>query len=1196
MVAVYALMGWRNFVWAVPLESAIVLVPPGGLGMAVLAVLGLRFWPVPALGAALVHWIGDSPPPVAFAQSLGHTFECWAGAFLLRRFGCAPTLGRIQDVIRLFVFGSAAAASMGAALSTGMLALATGSSWVSGLAAFGHLWLRGAVSVAVFAPAAVTWLSRDSTHRGWRDRTAFSLFVAATLAFVAWSFAPSTPGPMSDGHALSLLAFLLTLIVSAQFGPRAGALTVLLIMAVATRLMGLGSSGPPMLQPQSETVFLHVFILALSASASGLAALLSERQRTMDTLHESEERFRAFAQSSSDWHWEQDARLRFTYVSLSNEAHSGMAPSMHIGKTRRETDPLDVTEDMWRDHDAVLAARQPLKDFRFVRIGADGRRHTLSVSGQPFFGRGGAFLGYRGIGRDVTQEVEAREAIARIEQRLLSSIEGRSEAIALWDADDKLVVSNSAFRHYSGAAGELLIPGVACADFIRALAERGVATEAKGREDEWIDDCLRRHLGPWEPFELLRGGRWLLARGQRTPDGGTLEIFTDITELKRSQARLAEAVDSLPGGFAMFDADERLVLMSAQSRETYAFAGALVSPGTKYEDLIRAVYRRVLDYDSPEELEAFIRQRLEVFRRPGRRMETRFKDGRWMSTLDRRTPSGETVTVQTDITHLKTVEERLARLNADLERRVAERTQEVTAASAELAKANAELLAVIESSPIAIVSTDVDGRVVHWNPAMEKLSGFVESEVVGRRDPSIPAMHEEDYDAVLRNVAAGQPVRGLESTRRRLDGTVVDVVTSASPLIDVGRRGQGVLFLVEDVTERRNIERQLQQAQKMEAIGQLTGGLAHDLNNLLGIIIGNLDMLSEAKDIDTNDRQMIDAALSASLKGAELNRSLLAFARRQPLRVQRVEPRTILRDIVAILRRTLSERVEIRLDLAESLWPVRIDAAQLEAAILNVAVNARDAMPDGGTIAIRADNLRDRPRDLAPDVEGREFVRIAITDTGVGMPAEVLARVFEPFFTTKPVGRGTGLGLSMVYGFARQSGGDVRVESQLGRGTVVTLYLPRIATEVAIGLRGEEGLSSLPGGSEAVLVVEDNAALRRIVVRQLQDLGYAVVAAPDGMAALDILKSDRAIDLLFSDIVMPGGMDGTSLAREAARIRPDLRILLTSGFIGDAAAGNDLGEIDFPVLFKPYRRRDMAVRLRELLESRHADLRRRSAH
>jgi signal transduction histidine kinase/CheY-like chemotaxis protein len=389
--------------------------------------------------------------------------------------------------------------------------------------------------------------------------------------------------------------------------------------------------------------------------------------------------------------------------------------------------------------------------------------------------------------------------------------------------------------------------------------------------------------------------------------------------------------------------------------------------------------------------------------------------------------------------------------------------------------------------------------------------------------------------------------------------------------------------LTAQIAERKQAEAQLVQAQKMEAIGNLTGGMAHDFNNLLGVIIGNLDVMHDLIKDDAEADELAGEALDAALRGAELTRRLLAFARRQPLRPARVDVNDLVDGIQKLLTRTLGEDIEITQDLAPGAWPVVADAAQLEAALTNLATNARDAMPKGGRLSITTSN-RGLDVDYAAQHLGvvpGDYAMIEVSDTGAGIAPDVLTRIFEPFFTTKAEGKGTGLGLAMLFGFMKQSGGHINVYSEVGVGTTFRLYLPRDEEGVVAAKR--PAVEAVPlGHGEVVLAVEDNAALRRIVARQARELGYRVLEAENAVAALALMERER-VDLLFTDLVMPGELSGLELARAAAGRWPHIRVVLTSGF-SEAKINANLDTAAARLLTKPYRKEDLALALHAALD------------
>jgi signal transduction histidine kinase len=428
----------------------------------------------------------------------------------------------------------------------------------------------------------------------------------------------------------------------------------------------------------------------------------------------------------------------------------------------------------------------------------------------------------------------------------------------------------------------------------------------------------------------------------------------------------------------------------------------------------------------------------------------------------------------------------------------------------------------------------------------------------------------DDGDAML---AAAGPT-GL----READEVVAALVTAEAHRLTSEREKEQARAALHESEEK------LRQSQKMEAVGQLTGGLAHDFNNLLLVIIGNLEELMERKNQSPADQELERQAIEAAQRGAELTRSLLAFARRQPLQPRRIAINDLMSGIARLLSRTLGGRIEVSLDLAPDLWPVVADPAQLEAALTNLATNARDAMPKGGRLTIATANRHldeDYCAQHAEVVVG-DYAMVQVSDTGAGMAPEVIAQIFDPFFTTKSRGEGTGLGLSMVFGFMKQSGGHINVYSEPGVGTTFRLYLPRDPN--AAGAHESPTVeASVPGSGEIVLVVEDNPALRRVVVLRLTGLGYKVLESEDAEAALVILAGDQPIDLVFADVVMPGKLDGHDLARIVPKRWPATKVLLTSGFPGAQLDRAPTVAGDTALLNKPYRKDELARALREAL-------------
>jgi CheY-like chemotaxis protein/nitrogen-specific signal transduction histidine kinase len=534
--------------------------------------------------------------------------------------------------------------------------------------------------------------------------------------------------------------------------------------------------------------------------------------------------------------------------------------------------------------------------------------------------------------------------------------------------------------------------------------------------------------------------------------------------------------------------------------------------------------------------------------------------------------------------HLKTVEMQLQA--AHRERLLAENARvhkEKLEAEQALRRSEERQRAIQESLPIVFHSRSMEPpyRPLFLSGNVEALTGFSPDAFMAEADFGSSRIHPDDLQTLVQAVA-GAAQRGAYSCEFRwlcADGEYrrfLDQGILAPP--ELGLPGEIIGTLL-DVTERRSLEEQLSQARKMESVGQLTGGVAHDFNNLLTVIIGNLDLLTRRAGHDERTERQLAAMRYAAERGRGLTRQLLAFSRRQHLSPVTLDVNALIASFASLLKQAVGDAVTVELDLAEVQLKAHVDAAQLETALLNLAVNARDAMPEGGRLTIRT-RLMDRPGVRAAALEGPgPFIGIEVADTGVGIPASALERIFEPFFTTKEVGKGSGLGLSQVYGFVQQSGGHIAVDSQTGAGSSFRLFLKMSERELAVV--AEPSASDAPSpGSGRLLVVEDDPQVLAVTVQVLRELGYEAITASNAQAALDWLETGEPVDLLFSDVVMPGGCNGVELARRAKAMRPDLKVLLSSGYVGEAAA---MAAEAFELIDKPYEQASLAARLARLL-------------
>ncbi|WP_424812560.1 PAS domain S-box protein [Roseococcus sp. YIM B11640] len=495
--------------------------------------------------------------------------------------------------------------------------------------------------------------------------------------------------------------------------------------------------------------------------------------------------------------------------------------------------------------------------------------------------------------------------------------------------------------------------------------------------------------------------------------------------------------------------------------------------------------------------------------------------------------------------------------------------------------------AMLAQASDAIWVRGLDNRIEYWNPSAERLFGWSATEAIGQDGSAMLFPDPAAFAAATEVLLRDGDWRGQQELLRRGGGTVT-VQSNWTLLRNEEGAPRAVLSVDSDVTERLALEGQLRQAQRMEAVGQLTGGIAHDFNNLLTVILGSTEMLMDSLADDAELNAMARQAAEAARRGSELTSRLLAFSRQQALDARLHDLNQLLSGLMEILPRALGADVRTVFVPGASLWAVRVDAGQVENAVLNLCLNARDAMPHGGEITVETANARlDEAYAAREDgVTPGDHVMVAVSDNGAGMPPEVAARAFEPFFTTKDVGKGSGLGLSMVYGFVRQSGGHVKIESEPGKGTSVRLYFPRASACAVEPGRAEVEDGDLALGQERILLVEDDVAVRAFAARQLRMLGYDVLEAMGASDALAQLRASAPVDLLFTDMVLPGGMTGGQLAEEARKLLPRLRVLFTSGHAEDVQARQGSLPADAEILSKPYRRNELARKVRLALDRR----------
>ncbi|WP_027456760.1 PAS-domain containing protein [Dechloromonas agitata] len=668
---------------------------------------------------------------------------------------------------------------------------------------------------------------------------------------------------------------------------------------------------------------------------------------------------------------------------------------------------------------------------------------------------------------------------------------------------------------------------------------------------------------------------------------------TTATDPSQRYDMLQAGLDLLDQGITVFDGDLRLVAWNRTFLDLLEFPDQLAYVGAPFEGFIRFNAERG-EY-GPGDKEIQIAQRVAAARNFAPHVTERQRpNGKVLLLRGEPLPHCGFVTLYSDVTEQRYIEHLTEHQNIQLEERVRRRTAQLENTFANLRKANEEneriaaalrrsearLRLINDTIPILIGYVDKDEVYRYANKGYSDWYGHPEGGVTDRGvlDVIGPEVYGQVKDSVKRALSGQQVTYEYQMQRQ---GQTVHAQSTLVPEISAEGETLGFFVFSHDITEQKRMQAALLQAQKMEAIGQLTGGLAHDFNNLLTVVIGNLAALQDHRPDDAELNEFVEPALQSARRGVQLIKRLLTFSRQQPLEPQVVDIGQLIGSLAKLVRRSLPESISVSTDLGGASIHTLVDPGQLESALLNFALNSRDAMPQGGRLHIAARAVELDADATAFDVKPGRYVLIEVADNGCGMDAETLARACEPFFTTKRLGLGSGLGLAMAYGFAKQSGGGVTIHSQPGQGTTVLLVLPQAIPEPEANLPGED--SDLPHGGELVLLVEDEPNVRRVVRQQLIDLGHPVIEAENGRQALDMIDQILDIAIVVSDVIMPGGLNGRQLAETVLERHPAMRIVLMSGYTDEAAAE---GANDLPVLAKPFVRQDLAHALQRAKRER----------
>lgn len=624
-----------------------------------------------------------------------------------------------------------------------------------------------------------------------------------------------------------------------------------------------------------------------------------------------------------------------------------------------------------------------------------------------------------------------------------------------------------------------------------------------------------------------------------------------------AKRHLETATNAMPQGLILFDADRRLIIANRRFQEFYGYSSNLMHPGTALETLLDDFSKR-----DARPTDSTVEQEVEKITPKGVQTDFNSLDGRTIAITRAATPGGGWVAIHDDVTERRRDEKMLA------------------VKAAEIEVANERFRAAIDNMPQGVCVFDDEQRIVIFNERFRQTYDYPK-DLLKVGTTALCLMNDLKQRGIARDITVEElrdlPLGQKCNSLAEVNGRIISIQRLKT--LD-----GGWVATHEDITDRELAGERLRQAQKMEAVGRLTGGVAHDFNNMLTVITGTIEILGQG----VADRPALAAITrlidSAATRGANLTRQLLAFSRKQPLVPRDVDVNILTVETTSLLRPTLGEQIEIELKLQPDAWHALVDPSQLSTALLNLAINARDAMPQGGKLIFETGNIVLDEANTVDDADVRpgDYLAITISDTGTGIPAEIREQIFEPFFTTKGVGKGTGLGLSMVYGFVKQSRGHIEIDSEIGHGTAIKVYLPRIDEREAS--QPIDGLLDSKGGRETILVVEDDDLVRESVLKQLQELGYTTVAAHDAAGALTLLEEGTTFDLMLTDVILPGGVNGRQLADEVMKFRPNAKVVFTSGYAENAIFQYDRLDPDVILLAKPYRMTDLAGKVREALD------------
>ena len=1169
----YYVLAWLGHLLSVPAFSYVTFWLPAGLYTGVLLLYETRSWPRFILVATAANLLFDlplaTPPGVAFGYCCANTSEAVAGAWLLRRFVVArPTLAGFREFFGLLACAALLGPALGTTIAAATLTLAGRShsfwgTWIT-------WWGNEAISILLVTPLMLAWLARSEPSAKWLPPPARLLeALLLTLAIIAGTgyllvFDLGINAPYKSR------LFLLILWAGLRFGLRgvtAANLLLALLLELFTNHFQVGLSAAQ-IASGNYVAILQSFVLVCVLVSLLPTIAIADRNRKMAALQESEERFRLLTDNLPESMvyqviLEADGTMRFLHVSPGIQRLNGLS----IEAALRDYS-LFYNQILEADRPLLLLAREEtVKNLGVFKVDvrirrADGALRWMNLCSSPRRLPDGRTV-WEGIETDITARHQAESDLKQSEERFSRMFQNSPIPVSLIrQADGVFLDVNESFVTMSGfsraeilgrtALGLNMYPDPAC----RAYIMERIQNEGRLHGHEQLfrakSGKIRTHL-LWFEVIAVNGESCLLVLG------------LDITEQKQAEARLRDReqqyhslFEHMLGGLilveVLLDKDGKPV----DHRLLEANSGFDQMTGLKRSEEIGRT-SATLSFQWPPEV---TRRYYEIALGAAPVHLERYNDSlrRWYDVRVFSPRKGQFAMVFYDITS----------------RRLAETSQ-------------VRLATVVEQTSESIIITDTEGTVIYVNPAFEKTTGYAAAEILGQNPRLLksgrqnPAFYSHMWDVLQQ----GEIWQGRLINRRK-DGTLFEEEATISPVRDASGKIVNYVAIKRDVTREVELEAQFRQAQKMEAVGLLASGVAHDFNNILNVIQLQASLLKHEADTSPRQRDVVGSIENSVQRAASLIRQLLLFSRKQALNPADLDLNEIVRNMAQMLQRALGETVQMRFHPCPQPLPVHADAGTLEQTLLNLTVNARDAMPQGGRLTIETAIVEFDGTTAAATAQARPgvFACLSVTDTGAGIPPAILPRIFDPFFTTKDVGKGTGLGLATVFGIVQQHLGWINVTSEIGSGTSFRIYLPCLSRPPARPA-AEAAPAPARGGDETILLVEDDADVRGILRTILARLGYHILEADCGVAALEVWRTHRPeIRLLLTDLMMPGGLTGRDLAEQLLRQNPELKVIYASGYSAELASQDFPLEEGVNFLAKPFTAHKLAQIVRDCLDKK----------